>query len=109
MTPIPGGDTPIEAGGLLVDLANRVVTRDAQAVHLTPTEWELLRTLVTNAGRTLTHEQLFEAVWARGHGDARQYLRVYVAHLRRKIERDPLRPRLILTEAGVGYRFVPPE
>jgi two-component system KDP operon response regulator KdpE len=76
------------------------------AVHLTPIEWGLLRTLATQAGRTLTHRQLFAAVWpARSHGDAQQYLRVYVASLRRKLELDPVRPRLIITEPGVGYRF----
>jgi two-component system KDP operon response regulator KdpE len=60
---------------------------------------------VSRAGRTLTHHQLFDAVWGRSHGDAQQYLRVYIAHLRRKLERDPIRPVLILTEPGVGYRF----
>ena len=65
----------------------------------------LLRTLVTAAGRTLTHQQLFDAVWSRSHGDAQQYLRVYVANLRRKVERDPIRPALIVTEPGVGYRM----
>ena len=108
MGPVPGGDAPVTAHGVTVDLANRRVLRDGQAVHLTPTEWALLRTLVSQAGRTLTHHQLFDAVWGRSHGDAQQYLRVYVAHLRRKIEADPLRPVLILTEAGVGYRFALP-
>lgn len=105
MGPIPGGDAPLVAGGLTIDLARRAVERDGEAIHLTPTEWELLRTLVAHAGRTMTHHQLFDAVWGRPHGDAQQYLRVYVAHLRRKIETDPLRPVHILTEPGVGYRF----
>ena len=74
-------------------------------VRLTPTEWGLLHALVSRGGRTLTHRQLFDAVWGRSHGDAQQYLRVYVAHLRRKLERDPLRPTMIMTEPGVGYRF----
>jgi two-component system KDP operon response regulator KdpE len=108
MAPVPGGDVPIEAAGLAVDLARRRVVRDGVTVHLTPTEWDLLHALVTHAGRTLTHRQLFDAVWGRDHGDAQQYLRVYVAHLRRKIEADPLRPTLIVTEPGVGYRFEPP-
>ncbi|MBX7118296.1 MAG: response regulator [Gemmatimonadaceae bacterium] len=108
MGPVPGGDTPIERDGVRIDLAARTVHRDGAEVRLTPTEWGLLHALVSRGGRTLTHRQLFDAVWGRSHGDAQQYLRVYVAHLRRKLERDPLRPALILTEAGVGYRFVMP-
>jgi two-component system, OmpR family, KDP operon response regulator KdpE len=99
------GATRIEADGIVIDLVKRSVTRDADTVHLTPIEWELLRVLATNAGRTMTHRQLFSQVWARTHGDAQQYLRVHVANLRRKLERDPVRPRLIITEPGVGYRF----
>lgn len=105
MGPVPGGDAPIECDDLRIDLANRSVSRGGEAVHLTPTEWGLLHALVSRGGRTLTHHQLFDAVWGRSHGDAQQYLRVYVAHLRRKLERDPLRPVLIVTEPGVGYRF----
>ena len=108
MGTVPGGDTPIERDGVRIDLAARTVHRDGAEVRLTPTEWGLLHALVSRGGRTLTHRQLFDAVWGRSHGDAQQYLRVYVAHLRRKLERDPLRPALILTEAGVGYRFVMP-
>ena len=104
---IPPGDRPtsIERDGIVIDLLKRSVQRDRQAIHLTPIEWELLRVLATNAGRTMTHRQLFSEVWARAHGDAQQYLRVHIASLRRKIERDPVRPVLILTEPGVGYRF----
>jgi two-component system KDP operon response regulator KdpE len=105
MGPVPGGDTPVSTSGLTIDLARRSVTRDGNLVHLTPTEWDLLRALVSHAGRTMTHHQLFDTVWGRHHGDAQQYLRVYVANLRRKLEADPLRPTLILTEPGVGYRF----
>jgi two-component system, OmpR family, KDP operon response regulator KdpE len=105
MGPVPGGDEPILFERLTIDLARQTVIRDEKAVHLTPTEWGLLRTLVAHAGRTMTHHQLFDAVWGRSHGDAQQYLRVYVANLRRKLEADPLRPALILTEPGVGYRF----
>jgi two-component system KDP operon response regulator KdpE len=95
----------IEAEGVAIDLVRRRVSRDGEPIHLTPIEWELLRVLATNADRTMTHRQLFAAVWARAHGDAQQYLRVHVANLRRKLERDPVRPRLIVTEPGVGYRF----
>lgn len=105
MGPVRGGDVPYACDGLQIDLASRTASRDGQPIHVTPTEWELLRTLVTSAGRTLTHQQLFDAVWSRSHGDAQQYLRVYVANLRRKVERDPLRPTLIVTEPGVGYRM----
>ena len=105
MAPVPGGDEPLAIGDLRIDLARRTVTRDGGTVHLTPTEWGLLSALLTNAGRTVTHRQLFRAVWGSAHGDAQQYLRVYVAHLRRKIEADPYSPRHILTEPGVGYRF----
>ena len=99
------GDARVEADGVVIDLTRRSVTRDGVPVHLTPIEWELLRVLATHAGRTMTHAQLFAQVWARSHGDAQQYLRVHVASLRRKLERDPVRPRLIITEPGVGYRF----
>ncbi|HEY0930273.1 MAG TPA: response regulator [Gemmatimonas sp.] len=105
MAPVPGGDAPLVRDGVVIDLANRQVTQHGMPVHLTPTEWELLRALVTHAGRTMTHKQLFDAVWGRHHGDAQQYLRVYIGHLRRKLETDPLRPTLIVTEGGVGYRF----
>ena len=108
MGPLPGGDAPVVTPHLTIDLARRTVTRDGEAVHLTPTEWDLLRALLSHAGRPMTHHQLFDAVWGRSHGDASQYLRVYVAHLRRKLEPDPLRPSLIHTEAGVGYRLVLP-
>ena len=99
---------PLELDGLVIDLARRSVARDGVPIHLTPTEWELLRTFVASRGRTLTHAQLFRAVWRQPAGDPQQYLRVHVANLRRKLERDTLRPRLILTEPGVGYRFTDP-
>jgi two-component system KDP operon response regulator KdpE len=100
-----GKDTRIEVDGVVIDLVNRTVSRDGQPVHLTPLEWQLLRVLASNAGRTLTHRQLFTQVWSRAHGDAQQNLRVHVASLRRKLEREPVRPRVIITEPGVGYRF----
>lgn len=99
--------TAIEAGALRIDLAARTVTRGGERVHLTPTEYDLLATLATHAGRVMTHTQLFSAVWkGRVFGDAQGHLRVHVAHLRRKLEDDPVRPRHLQTELGVGYRFV---
>ncbi len=103
------GNSVITCGTLVVDLAARTVSVRGALVHLTPIEWELLQVLVTRAGRTLTHQKLFAEVWrGQSAGDAQSYLRVHIAHLRRKIEDDPVRPRLIVTEPGVGYRFVVP-
>jgi two-component system, OmpR family, KDP operon response regulator KdpE len=96
----------IEAGDLVIDLVQRFAALRGQRIHLTPIEWDLLVALSAHPERTLTHQQLFTAVWrGQSHGDAQAYLRVHVAHLRRKIEPDPVRPRHILTEPGVGYRF----
>ncbi|MEO8563962.1 MAG: response regulator transcription factor [bacterium] len=95
----------IECDGLSIDLQRREMARDAQSIRLTRTEWKLLETLLVHAGRTLTHQQLFDAVWAKSYGHPQQYLRVHVTNLRRKIEREPASPRLIVTEPGVGYRF----
>jgi two-component system KDP operon response regulator KdpE len=96
----------VTVGALHVDLESRTVTREGVPVRLTRIEWDLLRTFVANRGRTLTHQQLFDAVWRRGYGDARLYLRVHLTNLRRKIEVNPAAPELIITESGVGYRFV---
>jgi two-component system KDP operon response regulator KdpE len=96
----------INADGLLIDLRLRQVKRGPTIVRLTPIEWEILAVLVSDPGRVFTHQQLFAAVWKRAYGDARLYLRVHVTNLRRKIERDPADPRLIITEPGVGYRFI---
>jgi two-component system KDP operon response regulator KdpE len=91
---------------LEIDLVRRSVRLGGELIHLTPLEWDLLRALATHSGKVLTHQQLFRMVWkARDHGDAQQYLRVYVAHLRRKLEVDPVRPRHIFTIPAVGYRF----
>jgi two-component system KDP operon response regulator KdpE len=100
------GDSTIKRDDLEIDLERRAVRIGGTPVHLTPIEWELLRALVTHSGRVMTHQQLFAAVWrGREHGDAQQYLRVYVASLRRKLEKDPVRPRHIFTIPAVGYRF----
>ena len=96
----------LTVGALTIDLVTRTVRRDTTDVHLTPTEWSLLRVFIAHAGQTMTHAQLFRAVWgADTAGDAQQYLRVYVGQLRRKLETDVVRPRLIRTESSVGYRF----
>jgi len=99
-----GSPQLIRTHGLRLDLAQRRVTRDGVDVHLTPIEWDILRTLVSQPGRTLTHRQIFDAVWGQKSGNPQQYLRVHVTNLRRKVERDPARPHLIVTEPGVGYR-----
>jgi two-component system KDP operon response regulator KdpE len=95
----------IVADGLEVDLAARSVRRDGEPVHLTPTEFELLRELARNRGRLLTHRALLVAVWGVAYEDDLQVLRAHVANLRRKIE-PPDGPKYVLTDPGVGYRFV---
>ncbi|MGD8321101.1 MAG: response regulator transcription factor [Gemmatimonadota bacterium] len=105
LSDVPGDDEVVRVGELVIDPGARTVRRDGENVHLTPTEWELLRAFLRDAGKTLTHHQLFRAVWATSSGDPQQYLRVYVANLRRKLEPDAVRPTLIITEPGVGYRF----
>jgi two-component system KDP operon response regulator KdpE len=100
------GTRRLQAGDLVIDFVQRSVTLRGERIHLTPIEWELLVAMSTHPERTMTHQQLFNAVWrGREHGDAQAYLRVHIAHLRRKLEPDPVRPRHILTEPGVGYRF----
>jgi two-component system, OmpR family, KDP operon response regulator KdpE len=94
----------ITAYGLTIDLVHRRVERGATAVRLTPIEWDILRTLLAHAGRTLTHQQIFDAVWGAAAGSPQQYLRVHITNLRRKIEAHADRPELIVTEPGVGYR-----
>jgi two-component system KDP operon response regulator KdpE len=89
-----------------VELADRRVTRDGQDVHLTPTEWGVVETLVRHPGRLVTQRQLLQAVWGPHYGTESGYLRVYLARVRQKLEPDPSRPRYFITEAGVGYRFV---
>ena len=95
---------PISIGGLLVDTVHRRVSRSGTQIHLTPIEWQILATLICSAGRTLTHQQIFDAVWDREFGSPQQYLRVHITNLRRKIETDPAAPQIIITEPGVGYR-----
>jgi two-component system KDP operon response regulator KdpE len=94
----------IRADGLEIDVAAHVVRRDGERVHLTPTEFELLRVLARHRGRLMTHRTLLVDVWGPGYADDTQVLRVHIANLRRKIE-PPDGPRYIHTDAGVGYRF----
>ncbi len=94
-----------ESGELRVDLARREVFRGGEEAHLTPTEYKLLVTLIRHAGRVVTHRQLLREVWGANYVDQTHYLRVYMAQLRHKLERDPARPRLLTTEPGVGYRL----
>jgi two-component system KDP operon response regulator KdpE len=100
-------DALVTFGEFTLDLTRRRLERAGAPLHLTRTEWALLRAFVLHPRQTLTHGQLFHAVWGNTEGDAQQYLRVYVGHLRRKIEADPVRPRFIQTDPGVGYRFEP--
>jgi two-component system KDP operon response regulator KdpE len=105
-----GADRPrvIRAADVAIDLDAKLVTRGGTAVRLTPTEYRLVETLATNAGRLCTHRFLLERVWGPGYGDESQYLRVYMANLRKKLD-DPEAPQLLLTEPGMGYRFVVPQ
>ena len=98
--------TNLRARGYEVDLAAAQVFRDGTEVRLTPTEWRLLEALVTRPGRLVPQRQLLAEVWGPGYSAETNYLRVYVAGLRRKLERDPSRPRHLVTEPGMGYRFV---
>ena len=102
---VGAGETVIEFGRIRVDRVHRVVTRDGATIHLTPIEYRLLGVLLANAGRVLTHRQLLQDVWGSGYAERGHYLRIYIGHLRQKLEADPARPCHLLTETGVGYRF----
>jgi two-component system, OmpR family, KDP operon response regulator KdpE len=100
------GSPLVSFGDILLDLGRRTVHRHGEPVHLTPIEYKLLAALVFNAGKVLTHTQLLREVWGTGYSERAHYLRVYMGHLRQKLEDDPTRPRHITTETGVGYRLV---
>jgi two-component system KDP operon response regulator KdpE len=103
---VPAPDEPVvTTQDFTVDLAAKRVTKDGADVRLTPTEWQLLEILVRNRGRLITQKQLLQDVWGPSYGSESNYLRVYVAQLRRKLEPEPSRPRYLLTEPGMGYRF----
>jgi two-component system, OmpR family, KDP operon response regulator KdpE len=101
----PTGGTLMRVGGLEMDLERRLVTVDGREIHLTPTEYEVLKYLMTNAGKVVTHRVLLHAVWGPSYEAEAHYLRVFINQLRRKIEPEPSRPRYLITEAGVGYRI----
>jgi two-component system KDP operon response regulator KdpE len=105
----PSPEPVLEIGRLRVDIENRAVTMDGEAVALTPIEYDLLRLFARNEGKLLTHPAILREIWGPAYGEESNYLHVYVSHLRRKIEPDPARPRYLLTQAGVGYRLVDPE
>lgn len=101
-----GADAVIRFGTVQADFEKRVITVGGEEVHLTPNEYKLLQVLIKHAGRVVTQRQLLNEVWGPQHTEQSQYLRVYVAQLRRKLERDPARPRYLQTEPGVGYRLM---
>ncbi|MCT2590661.1 response regulator [Streptomyces sp. N2-109] len=102
-----GGAEPgiVEAEAFTVDLAAKKVNRAGRDIRLTPTEWHLLEVLVRNTGRLVSQRQLLQEVWGPSYGTETNYLRVYMAQLRRKLENDPSHPRHFITEPGMGYRF----
>ena len=101
-----GADAVFRNGHLEVDLSARVVRKGGKEIKLTPTEYALLRLFVTHAGKVLTHRQLLTEVWGPNAGNETHYLRVHIAHLRDKIENNSARPEMLVTESGVGYRFL---
>ncbi|MEO8052386.1 MAG: winged helix-turn-helix domain-containing protein [Acidobacteriota bacterium] len=100
-----GAETVIRFGDVEADFEKRIIMVRGEEVHLTPNEYKLLQVLIKHAGRVVTQRQLLNEVWGPQHTEQSQYLRVYVAQLRRKLERDPARPRYLQTEPGVGYRL----
>ncbi len=105
--PSEPGSGVFRFGDIAIDQVNRAVTRDGARVHLTPIEYRLLGVLVANAGKVLTHRFLLREVWGPSYAESSHYVRVYVGHLRQKLEADPAQPKHLLTETGVGYRFQP--
>ena len=95
----------VDFGDVHVDLARRIVTRAGQPMHLTQIEYRLLVTLLAHRGKVLTHRELLREVWGPSHVESSHYLRIYMGHLRQKLEADPAQPVYLLTEIGVGYRF----
>ncbi len=108
LSEIEAEEKPFQSPGLTIDFASRTVTVNEQTVSLTPTEYELLHYLVLNEGTVLTHRALLEKVWGEEYTDAPEYLRVYIQRLRNKLEVNPANPQLLISERGVGYKFVKP-
>jgi two-component system KDP operon response regulator KdpE len=106
-TPTAGEEPVVRFGDVTVDLAARVVTRAGASVRLTPTEWRLLEVLVRNPGRLVTRETLLTEVWGPQYTTDTGYLRLYLSQLRKKLEAEPSAPVHLVTESGMGYRFVP--
>ncbi|MEU6377415.1 response regulator [Streptomyces sp. NPDC046909] len=104
-SPLAAGTMFVETADFTIDLRAKKVVRGAHDVRLTPTEWHLLEILVTHPGRLITQRFLLQEVWGVSRRDKTNYLRVYMAQLRRKLETDPARPRYLITEPGMGYRF----
>jgi two-component system KDP operon response regulator KdpE len=104
-TPLAPGTTLVETDDFTVDLLAKKVVRGRYDVRLTPTEWHLLEILITNPGRLITQKHLLQEVWGASQSNKTNYLRVYMAQLRRKLEADPSHPRYLITEPGMGYRF----
>jgi two-component system KDP operon response regulator KdpE len=102
-----GGEPVLRFGNVSIDLARRVVERGGAPLHLTPIEYRLLTHLAAQPDRVITHRQLLKAVWGPSHAEDTHYVRVHMANLRKKLEADPSMPRHLVTEAGIGYRFVP--
>jgi two-component system KDP operon response regulator KdpE len=98
--------TVIEFGNIQLDLHKRTVERSGKSLHLSPIEYRLLSYLVVNPDCVLTHRQILKAVWGPSHAEDSHYVRVYMGHLRKKLEEQPSQPRHIMTESGVGYRFI---
>ncbi len=102
----PGGEPLVRFGDVCVDLVRRTVERNGQAVHVTPIEYRLLSHLIAQPDRVITHKQLLNAVWGPGHAEDTHYVRVHMGNLRKKTEADPSMPQHLITEAGIGYRFI---
>ena len=102
-------DAEVVTADFTVDLANRRVRRDGEVIHLTPTEWHVLEVLVRHPGKLVSQRQLLKEVWGPAYETETNYLRLYLAQLRRKLEPEPGHPRYLITEPGMGYRFVADE
>jgi two-component system, OmpR family, KDP operon response regulator KdpE len=101
-------DRPISVGDIVLDPSAHRITKNGEEIHMTPTEFELLQTLMQHAGRPLPHQRLLTLVWGPEYGGEREYLRTYISQLRKKLEDDPTHPRYLLTDSYIGYRFRAP-